>query len=239
MKRAFSKRERIRWEWRANTWVEGEKGPIEYHWARKRVVESRDQLPGPDIWLLARRSISNPKQIAYYLASAPAKRSLASVAFVASQRYTVEQCIEEAKGETGLDEYEVRRLLAIALPLPVRSSELRLAWSLFRRRKRLWARRSHYRRRAPATLSCLFITTVVVLEKAAELLVLRRNTLRIIDGEGPEVKDASEKPMQTLPEHAETGDQTPSVCRSLRRLEAMRWKTGSNQPKRRNARFPG
>ena len=43
---------------------------------------------------------------------------------------------------------EVRRLLAIALPLPVHSSELRLAWSLFRRRKRLWARRSHYRRRA-------------------------------------------------------------------------------------------
>jgi hypothetical protein len=27
---------------------------------------------------------------------------------------------------------EVRRLLAIALPLPVRSSELRLAWSAFR-----------------------------------------------------------------------------------------------------------
>jgi SRSO17 transposase len=27
---------------------------------------------------------------------------------VASTRYTVEQCIEEAKGETGLDQYEVR-----------------------------------------------------------------------------------------------------------------------------------
>ena len=27
---------------------------------------------------------------------------------MASQRYTVQQCIEEAKGETGLDEYEVR-----------------------------------------------------------------------------------------------------------------------------------
>lgn len=99
--------------WPSHAWkrlavVEGEKGPIEYHWARKRVVESRDQLPGPDIWLLARRSISDPKQIAYYLADAPAKSSLASVAFVASQRYTVEQCIEEAKGETGLDEYEVR-----------------------------------------------------------------------------------------------------------------------------------
>ena len=30
------------------------------------------------------------------------------MAQVASRRYTVEQCIEEAKGETGLDEYEVR-----------------------------------------------------------------------------------------------------------------------------------
>ena len=34
----------------------GEKGMITYHWARVRVVESRDQLPGPDVWLLARRS---------------------------------------------------------------------------------------------------------------------------------------------------------------------------------------
>jgi SRSO17 transposase len=94
--------------WKRMAVVEGEKGPIEYHWARQRVVESRDQLPGPDVWLLARRSISDPKQIAYYLAYAPAKSSLATLAYVASQRYTVEQCIEEAKGETGLDEYEVR-----------------------------------------------------------------------------------------------------------------------------------
>ncbi len=51
------------------------------------------------------------------------------------------------------------------------------------------------------------------LEKAAELLVLRRDTLRKI-------------------RHL-------LWCRSLRRLEAMRWKTESNQSKRRNARFPG
>jgi len=50
----------------------------------------------------------DPKQIAYYLAYAPAKSSLATLVSVASRRYTVEQCIEEAKGETGLDEYEVR-----------------------------------------------------------------------------------------------------------------------------------
>jgi len=49
------------------------------------------------------------------------------------------------------------------------------------------------------------------LEKAAELLVLRRDTLRIIDGAGPDVEDSPENPTQTLPELAETGDQTPSA----------------------------
>ncbi len=94
--------------WKRLAVMQGEKGPIQYHWARIRVVESRDQLPGPDVWLLARRSLSDPKQVAYYLAYVPAKTSLETKVRIASSRYTVEQCIEEAKGETGLDEYEVR-----------------------------------------------------------------------------------------------------------------------------------
>jgi SRSO17 transposase len=94
--------------WKRLAVVEGEKGMITYHWARVRVVESRDQLPGPDIWLLARRSQAAPDKLAYYLAYAPPKTSLETLVQVASTRYTVEQCIEEAKGETGLDEYEVR-----------------------------------------------------------------------------------------------------------------------------------
>ncbi len=60
------------------------------------------------MWLLARRSISDRKQIAYYLVYAPDRTSFKTLIWVASSRYTVEQCIEEAKGETGLDEYEVR-----------------------------------------------------------------------------------------------------------------------------------
>ncbi len=94
--------------WKRLAVVEGEKGLITYHWARVRVVESRDQLPGPEVWLLARRSPSAPDKLAYYLAYAPPKTSLEMLVRVASTRYTVEQCIEEAKGETGLDEYEVR-----------------------------------------------------------------------------------------------------------------------------------
>ena len=94
--------------WKRLAVVEGEKGMITYHWARVRVVESRDQLPGPDVWLLARRSPSAPDKLSYYLAYAPPKTSLQTLVRVASARYTVEQCIEEAKGETGLDQYEVR-----------------------------------------------------------------------------------------------------------------------------------
>ena len=41
---------------------------------------------------------------------------------------------------------EVRRLLEVALPLPLHSPELRLAWSKWRRARRQQARRSHYRR---------------------------------------------------------------------------------------------
>ena len=63
---------------------------------------------GPEAWLLARRSVSDPTEMAYYLSNAPADTPLLKLAQVAATRYTVEQCIEEAKGETGLDEYEVR-----------------------------------------------------------------------------------------------------------------------------------
>ena len=94
--------------WQQLAVMEGEKGSIIYDWACQPVVESRDQLPGPDIWLLARRSISKPDERAYYLCYAPPATPLRVLIWVASSRYTVEQCIKEAKGETGLDEYEVR-----------------------------------------------------------------------------------------------------------------------------------
>src|SRR5947209_9441608 len=54
--------------WKRLAVVEGEKGMIPYDWARVRVVESRDQLPGPDVWLLSRRSLSTPDKLAYSLA---------------------------------------------------------------------------------------------------------------------------------------------------------------------------
>jgi SRSO17 transposase len=46
--------------------------------------------------------------VEFPLSKAPADTPLLKLAQVASTRYTVEQCIEEAKSETGLDEHEVR-----------------------------------------------------------------------------------------------------------------------------------
>jgi SRSO17 transposase len=94
--------------WQRLTVSEGEKGPITYDWTRVRVVESRERLPGPDSWLMARRSITDPTDIAYYLSNAPPSTSLQTKAEVASARWSIETTIEEGKGETGLDEYEVR-----------------------------------------------------------------------------------------------------------------------------------
>jgi SRSO17 transposase len=87
--------------WQPMAVMEGEKGPITYDWACWLVVESRDQLPGPDVWLLARRSISKPDELAYYLCFAPPETPLETLIRVAESRYRVEQCIKEAKGETG------------------------------------------------------------------------------------------------------------------------------------------
>lgn len=94
--------------WQRLTVAQGEKGSRLYDWACQRIVENQEQLPGRDSWLLARRSTTDPTAIAYYLSNAPAETDLLTLAQVASTRYTVEQCFEEAKGETGLDHYEVR-----------------------------------------------------------------------------------------------------------------------------------
>jgi SRSO17 transposase len=60
-------------------------------------------------WLLARRSVSDPNELAYYVCFAPADTSLATLVRVAGCRWRVEEAFELAKGEVGLDHYQVRQ----------------------------------------------------------------------------------------------------------------------------------
>jgi SRSO17 transposase len=83
----------------------GSKGERLYDWAGMRFSEQ-------DGWarsLLVRRSIEEKPECAYYLCYAPlGKDTLETLVRVAGQRWQIEQCFETAKGECGLDHYEVR-----------------------------------------------------------------------------------------------------------------------------------
>ena len=86
---------------------EGSKGPRVHEWARARLpYECAD---GWVQWLLARRSVGDPEDLAYYRAYSPEGASLSELAKVAGARWSIEECFERAKGEVGLDHYEVRR----------------------------------------------------------------------------------------------------------------------------------
>jgi SRSO17 transposase len=84
----------------------GAKGPRWYDWARVPIRPLGE--PGRGYWLLARRSLSDPTDLAYFVCCGPAATALAELVRVAGQRWTIEQGLEEAKGEVGLDHYEVR-----------------------------------------------------------------------------------------------------------------------------------
>ena len=85
----------------------GSKGPRVYDWAAVDIRPLRE--PGKGHWLLARRSIAKPGELAYYVCFGPAGTTLEELVRVAGTRWTIEECFEEAKGEVGLDQYEVRR----------------------------------------------------------------------------------------------------------------------------------
>ena len=98
--------------WPAAAWQrlsagEGSQGPRRYDWAWMP-MSWRDAPAGMAHWLLARRSLSQPDELAYYFVFGPADITLAQVVQVAGARWQVEQAFELAKGEVGLDEYEVR-----------------------------------------------------------------------------------------------------------------------------------
>lgn len=58
--------------------------------------------------MLVRRSLSDPSKRAYYRVAGPSSLTLPEVVRIAGRRWTIEEGIEEAKGEVGLDQYEVR-----------------------------------------------------------------------------------------------------------------------------------
>lgn len=90
---------------------EGSKGPIVCEFAFLRVTESRKNLPGPHLWLIFRRSLADPTEIKYYFSNTPADIPLSELVRLSGMRWPIETTFEEAKGEVGLDHYEMRSWL--------------------------------------------------------------------------------------------------------------------------------
>ena len=76
----------------------GAKGPRVYDWTAVEIRPLRE--PGKGHWLLARRSLAKPGELAYYVCFGPAETTLAELVRVAGTRWAIEQCFEEAKGQS-------------------------------------------------------------------------------------------------------------------------------------------
>jgi SRSO17 transposase len=116
--------------WHRLSCGDGAKGPRVYDWAL-----SRTNSPEPDEyarWVLIRRSVSDPEDVAYFACGGPPATTLNELVRVAGARWAIEDLFELAKGDCGLDEYEVRGwtgwhrhttlgLLALAVVVMIRS----------------------------------------------------------------------------------------------------------------------
>jgi SRSO17 transposase len=84
----------------------GPRAPRVYAWARVPIRPLRE--PGRGHWLLVRRRLADG-ELAYYVCYGPARTTLAELVRVAGTRWMVECSFQQAKGQTGLDDYQVRR----------------------------------------------------------------------------------------------------------------------------------
>jgi len=90
----------------------GSKGDRLYDWTCVPLPEPVSETSsgrGMGRWLLMRRSIEDPTEYAYYLSYGPAETSVHELIRIAGRRWAIEDSFEAAKGEVGLDEYEVRK----------------------------------------------------------------------------------------------------------------------------------
>jgi len=94
--------------WQQVTLAEGAKGPIMAEVTRTRVTESRNGLPGKEVWLFIRRSIDK-NEIKYFLSNADLETPIDEMCHVCTMRWPIEQCFKEGKNELGMDHYEHRQ----------------------------------------------------------------------------------------------------------------------------------
>lgn len=92
--------------WRQLSCGPGLKGERFYDWALVSWPNPEDNRFTRGF--LVRRSLTDPDDLAYFLTNAPKRTPLKTIVRIAGSRWAIEECFEQSKQETGLDEYEVR-----------------------------------------------------------------------------------------------------------------------------------
>jgi SRSO17 transposase len=93
--------------WKRRAFRDGSKGVQVAHFARVRVVAERDDLPGPDLWLVIERGCNQQPHVKYYLCNAAEDCPLLEMARAGHTRWAVEDGFLRGKEEVGLGDYEV------------------------------------------------------------------------------------------------------------------------------------
>jgi SRSO17 transposase len=93
-------------QWIACSAGHGAKGRRLYDWTRIQLASPATSEMAR--WLLVRRRRSDG-ELAFYACYGPAATPLVGLVRVAGTRWAVEEGFEQAKGEVGLDHYEVRK----------------------------------------------------------------------------------------------------------------------------------
>jgi SRSO17 transposase len=94
-------------DWTRYTIKEGSKGPLVADFAFLRVVAVRDELPGPQVWLVLRRAVSSG-ELKIYVCSAPADTPHSTLVRISGMRWPIETSFEDGKQLIGMGDYQVR-----------------------------------------------------------------------------------------------------------------------------------
>ena len=93
-------------QWQRISAGDGTKGPRLSDWAAIRLPDNANEQGHR--YILARRSIDDPTDLAYYFCYSNKPTNLEELVHVAASRWTVEECFQTGKNEAGLDHYQVR-----------------------------------------------------------------------------------------------------------------------------------
>ena len=93
--------------WKRLVIKQGSKGPMEADFVAVRAVAVRSGLPGPDVWLVLRRSVTDG-ELKAYVSNAPARTRVETFARISGMRWPIETSFEDGKQRLGMGDYEVR-----------------------------------------------------------------------------------------------------------------------------------